>query len=227
MEATLAVEAALKEMQTIFKKEDVKLFPRLHRPATFIETSLRNIKHSLYLGGILVAVVLFLFLGHFRTAFISITAIPLSLLTAIVLLDKFGVTLNTITLGGLAIAIGAVVDDAIIDVENIFRRLHENQTLAAPRPAFKVVLAASLEVRTAVVYATFVVALVFLPVLALTGLQGSFFAPLALSYILAIMASLVVALTLTPALALIFFGRGSHAAGETRLQKWLKQDYPR
>ena len=166
------------------------------RPSS--KPSLKDITHSLYLGGILVAVVLFLFLGHFRTAFISLTAIPLSLLTAIILLDKFGVTLNTITLGGLAIAIGEVVDDAIIDVENIFRRLRENQSLTQPRPVFRVSGDASIEVRSAVVYATFIVALVFLPVLALTGLQGSFFAPLALSYILAIMASLAVALTLTP-----------------------------
>jgi CzcA family heavy metal efflux pump len=171
--------------------------------------------------------VLLLFLGHVRTAFISITAIPLSLLAAIVLLDHFGVTLNTITLGGLAIAIGAVVDDAIIDVENIFRRLRENQSLPQPRPVFNVVLDASLEVRSAVVYATFIVALVFLPVLTMTGLQGSFFAPLALSYILAIMASLAVALTVTPALCLLFFGRGGHGADETRLQAWLKRNYGR
>src|SRR5208282_4288155 len=128
--------------------------------------------HSLYLGGVLVAVILFLFLGHFRAAFISITAIPLSLLTAIVLLDRFGVTLNTITLGGLAIAIGAVVDDAIIDVENIFRRLRENQALGRPRSTFKVTLDACTEVYSAVVYATFIVALIFLPVLTLTGLVG-------------------------------------------------------
>jgi CzcA family heavy metal efflux pump len=225
MEVTLAVETALDEMKSIFQKEGVTLFPRLHRPATFIEISLRNIKHSLYLGGILVAVVLFLFLGHFRTAFISITAIPLSLLTAIILLDKFGVTLNTITLGGLAIAIGEVVDDAIIDVENIFRRLRENQTLAQPLPTFQVVLEASLEVRSAVVYATFIVALVFLPVLTLTGLQGSFFAPLALSYILAIMASLAVALTVTPALSLLFFQRGVRDSAESRMQNGLKSIY--
>ena len=112
----------------------MKVYPRLHRPATFIENSLHNINHSLYLGAIMVAVVLFLFLGHFRTAFISLTAIPLSLLAAIILLDKFGVTLNTITIGGLAISIGAVVDDAIIDVENIFRRLRENQALGRPIP---------------------------------------------------------------------------------------------
>ena len=136
-------------------------------------------------------------------------------------------TLNTITLGGLAIAIGEVVDDAIIDVENIFRRLRENQSLAKPLPAFRVVLDASLEVRSAVVYATFVVALVFLPVLTLTGLQGSFFAPLALSYILAIMASLAVALTLTPALSLLFFAKGVRNGAEPRLQVWLKRAYRR
>jgi CzcA family heavy metal efflux pump len=225
MEVTLAVEAALDEMKPMFEKEGVKLYPSLHRPATFIEASLKNIEHSLYLGAVLVAVVLFLFLGHFRTAFISLTAIPLSLLSAIILLEKFGVTLNTITLGGLAIAIGEVVDDAIIDVENIFRRLRENQTLAQPRPAFRVVLDASLEVRSAVVYATFIVALVFLPVLTMTGLQGSFFAPLALSYIIAIMASLGVALTVTPALALFFFAKGVRNSSESWLQRSLKSVY--
>ncbi len=225
MEATLAVEAALKDMQPLFDREQIKVYPRLHRPATFIENSLHNINHSLYLGAALVAVVLFLFLGHFRTAFISLTAIPLSLLTAIIVLDKFGITLNTITVGGLAIAIGAVVDDAIIDVENIFRRLRENQALGHPRSSFQVTLDASLEVRTAVVYATFIVALVFVPVLTLTGLQGSFFAPLALSYILAIMASLGVALTLTPALCLLFFSKGVKNHAEPALQRWIKLAY--
>ncbi len=224
-EATLAVEAALKDMEPLFKSERITLYARLHRPATFIENSLRNIRHSLYLGGILVAVVLVLFLGHFRAALISITAIPLSLLTALVLLDKLGYTLNTITLGGLAIAIGAVVDDAIIDVENIFRRLRENEAKGRPHSVFRVVLDASLEVRSAVVYATFIVALIFMPVLAMTGLQGSFFAPLALSYILAIMASLGVALTVTPALALLSYRMGGHDADETRLQKKLKSRY--
>ncbi|MDB6033922.1 MAG: heavy metal efflux pump, cobalt-zinc-cadmium, partial [Verrucomicrobiales bacterium] len=225
MEVTRALEDALSEMKPAFEKEGIKLYPRLHRPATFIETALKNIRSSLLLGGLLVAVVLFLFLGHFRTAFISLTAIPLSLLSAIILLDRFGVSLNTITLGGLAIAIGEVVDDAIIDVENIFRRLRENQSLAKPRPIFKVVLEASLEVRSAVVYATFIVALVFLPVLTLTGLQGKFFAPLALSYILAIMASLGVALTLTPALSLIFFRKGVRSTSEPWLQRFLKRVY--
>ena len=227
LEVTRALEAALVEMAPVFQKEGILLYPALHRPATFIEASLTNMNHSLLLGAVLVGVVLFLFLGNKRTAFISLTAIPLSLLTAVILLDRFGVTLNTITLGGLAIAIGEVVDDAIIDVENIFRRLRENQTLAAPRPAFRVILDASLEVRTAVVYATFVVALVFLPVLTLTGLQGAFFAPLALSYIIAILASLAVALTLTPALAYLFFAQGVKQTAEPRLQVFLKRLYER
>jgi CzcA family heavy metal efflux pump len=225
MDVTLAVEAALKEMQPLFDREQVKVWDRLHRPATFIENSLHNINHSLYLGAVMVAVVLFLFLGHFRTAFISLTAIPLSLLTAIILLDKFGVTLNTITIGGLAISIGAVVDDAIIDVENIFRRLRENQALGRPRSNFKVTLDACTEVYSAVVYATFIVALIFLPVLTLTGLVGSFFAPLALSYILAIMASLAVALTLTPALSLLFFSKGVKHTADPPVQRWVKSAY--
>ena len=140
MEVTKALEAALDEMKPVFEKEGITLYPRLHRPATFIETALRNMKHSLALGGILVAVVLFLLLGSVRTACISLTAIPLSLLTAVIVLEKFGITINTITLGGLAIALGEVVDDSIIDVENIFRRLRENKTLAQPRPVFHVVL---------------------------------------------------------------------------------------
>ena len=227
MEVTERLEAALKDMVPVFETQGIKLYDRLHRPATFIETALKNIRSSLWLGGVLVAVVLFLFLGHFRTAFISLTAIPLSLLSSIIVLDRLGVSLNTITLGGLAIAIGEVVDDAIIDVENIFRRLRENALAARPRSAFHVILDASLEVRTAVVYATFIVALVFLPVLTLTGLQGKFFSPLALSYILAIMASLLVALTLTPALSYLFFAKGVRSSQETKLQVSLKKVYGR
>jgi CzcA family heavy metal efflux pump len=227
MEVTNGLDAALKELKPVFAREGIKLYPHLHRPASFIEESLANIRHSLLLGAGLVAVVLFVFLGHFRTAFISLTAIPLSLLGAIIVLDRLGVSLNTITLGGLAIALGSVVDDAIIDVENILRRLRENQALPAPRPALNVILDASLEVRSAIVYATFIVALVFLPVLTLTGLQGSFFAPLAQSYILAIMASLGVALTVTPALTLLFFSRGARGAEMPWLQRALRGGYER
>ncbi len=227
MEVTTALEAALDGLKPVFEREGIKVYPRLHRPATFIETSLANISHSLLLGALLVAVVLFLFLGHFRTALISLTAIPLSLLAAILTLDRLGVSLNTITLGGLAIAIGEVVDDAIIDVENILRRLRENQTLAQPRPVLDVILNASLEVRSAVVYATFIVVLVFVPVLTLTGLQGSFFAPLAMSYILAILASLLVALTVTPAMTYFFFRNGAGKETPPRLQGWLRHRYER
>ncbi|HLH52921.1 MAG TPA: efflux RND transporter permease subunit, partial [Verrucomicrobiae bacterium] len=232
LEVTRALEKALADMKPVFEKQGIQTYLRLHRPATFIETALKNMKHSLALGGILVAVVLFLLIGSVRTACISIAAIPLSLLAAVIALEKFGITLNTITLGGLAIALGEVVDDSIIDVENIFRRLREHQAArtqsggqAASRSVFQVVLDASLEVRRAVVYATFTVALIFLPVLTLTGLQGSFFSPLALSYILAIMASLLVALTVTPALAYLLFGKGVKQSAEPRVQRWLKSGY--
>jgi CzcA family heavy metal efflux pump len=227
MEVTTAVEAALADLQPVFDGQGVKVYPRLHRPASFIENSLGNIRHSLLLGAAFVAIVLFLLLGDVRTALISLTAIPLSLLAAILVLTQLGVTLNTITLGGLAIAIGEVVDDAIIDVENIVRRLRENLTLAVPRPVLPVILDASLEVRSAVVYATFIVALVFVPVLTLTGLSGSFFAPLAQSYILAILASLLVALTVTPALTLLFFRKGAAQAESPRMQRWLRRGYER
>jgi CzcA family heavy metal efflux pump len=228
LEVTLAVEKALAELKPVFEKEGITVYGRLHRPATFIEAALKNMQHSLLLGGILVAVVLFLLIGSVRTACISLAAIPLSLLAAVIALDKFGITLNTITLGGLAIALGEVVDDSIIDVENIFRRLREHQAAGAGgRSIFQIVLSASLEVRRAVVYATFIVALIFVPVLTLTGLQGSFFAPLALSYILAIMASLLVALTVTPALAYLLFGKGVKHTQEAFLQKWLKHGYVR
>ncbi len=232
MEVTRDLETALDEMNPVFEKEGIQVYRRLHRPATFIEAALGNMKHSLALGGILVAAVLFLLLGSARTAFISLVAIPLSLLTAVILLAKFGITINTITLGGLAIALGEVVDDSIIDVENIYRRLREHRAKRPPeagppplREILGVVLAASLEVRRAVVFATFTVALIFMPVLTLTGLQGSFFAPLALSYILAILASLLVALTVTPALSLLFFKQGARKAGDPPLQRWLKGGY--
>lgn len=207
LEVTEGVEAALKELNAAFAEQEITLHPRLFRPASFIEKSLHHVNSSLMLGGALVAVVLFIFLLDLRTAFISFTSIPLSLLTAVIVLDRCGVSLNTITLGGFAIAIGVVVDDAIIDVENILRRLRENVALGSPRTPFKVVLDASLEVRSAVVYATFIVALVFVPVLTMGGVSGRLFSPLAVSFLLATLASLLVALTLTPALSLVLLGR--------------------
>lgn len=224
MEVTDALEQALDEMQEALAAENIQLDRDIFRPATFIERSLANINSSLLLGGALVVVVLFLFLLDVRTAFISFLSIPLSLLAAVIVLDRFGVSLNTITLGGFAIAIGVVVDDAIIDVENILRRLRENQARGNRRPLFQVVLDASLEVRSAVVYATFIVALVFLPVLTMTGVQGKLFAPLATAFILATLASLGVALTVTPALCYLMLSRvGPHA--EPRYVLWLKSQH--
>ena len=225
MEVTEAVERALEEMKPAFDAEDIQVYPRLHRPATFIETAIHHVRIALFLGGILVVLILFLFLLNLRAAFISITAIPLSLLVAVIILDWFGVTLNTITMGGLAIAIGAVVDDAIIDVENIFRRLRANQGSATPRSVMRVVLDASLEVRSAVVYATFVVVLVFVPVLTMTGLQGRMFAPLGMAYILATLASLVVAISVTPALALLLLPAVAGRTGEHWFLRVLKSGY--
>jgi len=227
LEVTLAVEGALRELSPVFDREGVTLYPTLHRPATFIETALQNLRWSLALGALLVTLVIFAFLGHTRTALISLSAIPLSLLSAVIVLGWLGQTLNTMTLGGLAIAIGEVVDDAIIDVENILRRLRENERQGRPRSALRVVLEASLEVRRAIVFATLVVVTVFLPVLTLTGLQGSFFAPLSLAYIAAVLASLVVALTVTPALSLALLGQQVRTLGEPRLQRWVKAAYRR
>lgn len=208
---TLAVtgglEKAIDELRPMLKAKGITLYDRLHRPASFIETALDHVQDSLMIGGTLVGIVLLLFLLDLRIAFISFVSIPLSLLTAILVLDGFGVGLNTMTLGGFAVAIGVVVDDAIIDVENILRRLRENAALPQPRGLAQVVLDASIEVRSAVVYATFIVAAVFMPVLTMSGLQGRFFGPLGVAFILSIMASLAVALTVTPALSLAFLSR--------------------
>jgi CzcA family heavy metal efflux pump len=224
MEVTHLLENALEEMKPLFASEKVSVQPRLFRPASFIEASLKNINHSLLFGGVLVVAVLFLFLLDLRTAFISFVSIPLSLCAAVIVLDFYGASLNTITLGGFAIAIGVVVDDAIIDVENILRRLRENQTRARPDSLFNVILQASLEVRSAIVYATFIVALVFVPVLMMTGVQGKLFSPLAIAFLLATLASLVVALTATPALCYLMLSR-IEPHSEPRYVVWLKKQH--
>ncbi|HEX5385411.1 MAG TPA: efflux RND transporter permease subunit [Gemmatimonadales bacterium] len=220
-------EAALRQMEPAIRAAGLTLHPALFRPAEFIDLALRNITTSLLLGAALVAVVLFVFLADVGAAAISLTAIPLSLLAAIIVLDRFGFGINTLTLGGLAIALGEVVDDAIIDVENIARRLRLNRASGSPRAIGDVVIDASLEVRGSVVYATFVVALVFLPVLALSGVQGALFRPLGLAYILATLASLLVALTVTPALTLTLIARRGRAEHESRFLAWLKGGYGR
>jgi CzcA family heavy metal efflux pump len=220
-----AVEAALHDLQPAIEGARMTLHAGLFRPSEFIDLAINNLSGSLLLGAGLVAAILLLFLFDVGAAAISLTAIPLSLLSAIIVLEALGFSINTLTLGGLAIALGEVVDDAIIDVENIARRLRLNRALERPRSVPAVVLDASVEVRGSVVYATFVVALVFLPVLFMTGVQGALFRPLALAYILAILASLLVALTVTPALTLVVLGHRGHRTRESLVLAWLKRQY--
>lgn len=202
-----AVEHAIQGLDKIFAENDIKLHPTLFRPANYIERSVSSITGHLLIGGLFVIIVLAIFLFNFRTAFISVMAIPLSLLTAILILLEMGVNLNIMVIGGLAIALGEVVDDAIIDTENIFRRLRQNKLLPNPLPMKEVVYNASMEVRGSVVYASFIVALVFVPLLHLSGITGRLFEPLGTAYILSIMMSLLVALTVTPALCYILLAK--------------------
>ena len=227
VEVTERVEAALADMQASLQREGVQLHADIFRPANFIDTAMANVGSSLLLGALLVIAVLFLFLFNFRTAAISCISIPLSLFAAVIVLHQFGTSLNTMTLGGLAIAIGVVVDDAVIDVENILRRLRENARERQPRPLARVVLDACLEVRGAVVYATFAVILVALPVLTLPGLAGRLFGPLATAYVLAVLASLLVALTVTPALSMMLLARPGVKATEPPVIHWSRQHYER
>ena len=224
LDVTKRVEAALEELRPGLAADGIMLTPDLFRPANFITTATSNIRDSLILGGVLVIVVLFLFLFDLRTAAISCTAIPLSLLAATLVLERLGVTLNTMTLGGLAIAIGVVVDDAVIDIENIVRRLRENARSAAPLPFARVILNATFEVRSAVVYATFAVVLVVFPIVTLSGLTGRLFAPLGFAYSLAVLASLIVALTVTPALAMTLLP-GRVPPRDPPMVRWARASY--
>lgn len=224
LELTRAVEAAIAELRPGLGA--VKVDTEIFRPATFIERSIDNLTRALLIGCALVAAVLFLFTRDWRQAVISLTAIPLSLLGAGLVLLWSGATINVMVIAGLVIALGEVVDDAIIDVENIARRLRLNHESDDPRPAFAVVLAASLEVRSAVVFASMIVMLVFLPIFFLGGVAGTFFQPLAIAYVLAIAASLLVALTVTPAMCLLLLpGAPVKAESDTRLVAWLKCRY--
>ncbi len=225
LDVTREVEKTLTDLQLIFEREDVTLHPDLFRPANYIEASLASITGHLLVGAILVITVLLVFLFNVRSAFISAIAIPLSLFGAAAILVGFGVNLNIMVLGGLAIALGEVVDDAIIDTENIFRRLRENSRLLAPRPIARVIFDASMEVRGSVVYATFMVALVFVPLLTLEGVAGRLFAPLGIAYILAILTSLAVALSVTPALCCLLLARGKLPHTDPPIIRWLKPRY--
>jgi CzcA family heavy metal efflux pump len=215
--ATLAVEQALANLEPALKAQGITLYSSLHRPANFIERALGDLKESLVIAVILILAVLYLFLRDIRAALIAFTAIPLSLLAAIAVLNRIGMTLNTMTLGGFAVALGVLVDDAIIGIENILRRLRENGARPDPKPRLEVLLEASLEVRGPVIYATAVVIAVFLPELFTSSVQGHFVGPLALAFIFAVLASLLVAMTATPALCALFL-RQHDARAEAR---WL------
>jgi HME family heavy-metal exporter len=194
------------------------------RQATFIETSVDNVKTVLVEAAFVVALILILFLMNWRATFISLTAIPISILVTVLVFNAFGLTINTMTLGGLAIAIGELVDDAVVDVENIIRRLKENRLLAAPRPVLEVIASASQEVRSGIVYATMIVILVFIPLFALSGIEGQLFAPLGIAYIVSILASLITSITVTPVLAYyLLAGKTRAHHGDTFVVKHLKR----
>ena len=220
LELTRRVEAAIESLKPGL--QDVEIDPTIFRPATFIERALENLKHALFIGCGLVALILIAFLYDWRTAVISLTAIPLSLVAALLAFSYSGATINTMVLAGLVIALGEVVDDAIIDVENIARRLRQSDGSSS---AFQIVLNASLEVRSAVVYASLIVVLVFVPIFFLDGLSGAFFRPLAIAYVISILASLVVALTVTPALSYMLLTGRKQTAHEPPLTRLLKSIY--
>ena len=222
LSTTLAVEHALADLAPALRAQGITVYPALHRPANFIEQALGNLEHSLVIAAILILAVLYLFLRDLRAALIAFTAIPLSLLAAVAVLDHMGLTLNTMTLGGFAVALGVLVDDAIIGIENILRRLRDNAQQAEPRARLEVIIEASLEVRGPVIYATAVVIAVFLPELFTSSVQGHFVGPLALAFILAVVASLIVAMTATPALCALLLGaRATHA--DAAWLAWLKR----
>lgn len=221
---TKNVDEAVQSLQRALP-EGVELRSDIFKQSNFIETSINGIKGKLKLGSILVIVILFIFLANLRMTFVTLTAIPMSFLVTAIVFKFFDLSVNTMTLGGLAIAIGELVDDAIVDVENVFRRLKENAKLDKPLPTLKVVYEASSEVRNSIVLATVIIALVFIPLLNLTGLEGRLFAPLAIAYLTALIASLVISLTLTPVLCSYLFakGKGLKDHAETKVVKKLKE----
>jgi CzcA family heavy metal efflux pump len=228
LEVTEQIETTLASLKATLPP-DVTIDTKAFQQADFINRAVGNVNRSLIEGGVMVTIVLFLFLWNFRTTFISLTAIPLSLITAILVMSYFGITINTMTLGGLAIAIGALVDDAIIDVENVFRRLKQNDHSPRPEPIATVVFKASSEIRNSILFATLIIVLVFLPLFSLGGFEGRMFAPLAFAYIISITASLIVALTVTPVLCYYLLGHSKllHDEKDSRFVAWLKRHYAR
>src|SRR6478609_7717588 len=223
LELTSGVEAAIAELQPGLP--DVTFDTHVFQQADFVKLSISNLSQSLLLGFLLVVAILMLFLFEWRVALISLLTIPLSLVVTLLVLHLSGATINTMTLAGLVIALGAVVDDAIIDAENIVRRLRERRLSGSSESTASVILHASLEVRSPIVYATLIIVAAAIPVFLLQGLTGAFFRPLAVSYTLAIVASMAVALTLTPALCLILLRSAPIERRTSPVVRWLQRGY--
>jgi CzcA family heavy metal efflux pump len=223
LDVTRGVEEALKELQPGLP--GITFDTTIFRPADFIELALANLTNALLLGSLLVAVVLVLFLFDWRTALISLVAIPLSLTAAALVLAWQGITINTMILAGLVISVGVVVDDAIIDIENIVRRLRQHRRAGGLRATASVILESSVEVRSAIIYATLIDVVAIAPVFFIEGLSGAFFRPLALAYGLAVLSSLAVALTVTPALAFILLRNAPVERHESPISRRLQEAY--
>jgi CzcA family heavy metal efflux pump len=230
LELTRRIEETLGEIQHNLPKGMV-LNSEIFRQADFIQRAVDNVQSALRDGAVLVVIILFLFLANIRTTLISLTAMPLSLIFAVFVLKLFDSTINTMTLGGMAIAVGAIVDDAIIDVENVFRRLKENARKREEerRPSLDVIFDASREIRASIVNATLIIIVVFVPLFFLSGVEGRLLRPLGIAYIASIVASLIVALTVTPAMCAYLLPRARfmQREGDTLLVRWLKARYAR
>ena len=227
LEVTTRVDALLDDAERELPA-GLTLDRRVFRQADFISTAVRNVGLALRDGAVLVALILLLFLGNLRASVVSLAAIPVSLVAAVLALDAMGLTLDTMTLGGLTIAIGSVVDDAIIDVENVLRRLRQNHALPAAerREVYAIVYEASVEIRSSIVFATLIITLVFVPLFFLDGIEGRMLAPLGTSYVIALLASLAVAVTLTPALcAYLLPGSPALEHEESRASRWSQRAY--
>lgn len=223
---TTKLTKKIEEELTIIQKtlpEGVKINSDLFKQSKFIQNSISNVEEALRDGAIMVAIILILFLLNVRTTFITLTAIPLSFVITAIVFKWLGLSVNTMTLGGLAVAIGELVDDAIVDVENVFRRLKENKHSAKPKHPLKVIYMASSEVRNSIVFSTIIVVLVFIPLFAMDGIEGRLFAPLGLAYIISLIASLIVSLTVTPVLCSYLLPNAKAVEHEDgKLVRWLK-----
>ena len=220
---TKAVERVMKSLSATFPS-DVKI-ARTFRQSNFIDSAIRNVSGSLVQGIIIVSAIMLLFLMNWRTAAITLSAIPLSLLIGLLFMKAFGLGINTMTLGGLVVAIGSVVDDAIVDMENCYRGLRDNQSQGNPKHPFELVYNTSVEVRLAVIFSTAIIIVVFAPIFSLTGVEGRIFVPMGLAYLLSITASTLVAMTLSPALCAILLANQTLPQEGTFVSRWTQRIY--